>query len=177
MATSLCPPTVQSEVSCNGVSVGSRKYWDEYLLKCLSQVALAPSSSIVIEEIIKSPVDSGSTNSGKGQALPAIGGFVPLVLALSTVTGPASPSVQEGTAIVPTIQGFDPLILPKPSIGISGVSGSKAIKAILPSLVVINPKTFSITPNLQTQECVIIHCRSRSLIKIVIVSPRNTMCP
>ena len=38
----------------------------------------------------------------------------------------------------------------------SGVSGLKALKAILPSTVVFNPKMFSIAPNLQTQEGVII---------------------
>ena len=65
-------------------------------------------------------------------------------------------SVQEGTTIVPAIRGFNPFILPKPASGISGVSGLKAPEAILPSLVVINPKMFSIVPNLQTQEGVII---------------------
>ena len=54
------------------------------------------------------------------------------------------------------IWGFNPLILPKPALGISRVSSSKALEAILPNLVVINPKTFSMAPNLQTQEGVII---------------------
>ena len=46
--------------------------------------------------------------------------------------------------------------MPKPALGISGVSGLKAIEAILPSPMVINLKTFFITLNLQTQEDVII---------------------
>ena len=115
-----------------------------------------PPSSVVIEEIIESPADPGSSDSGKGQASPAIKGFIPLVLALLTITGPTPSSIQEGIAIVLSIRGFDPLILRKPASGISGVSSSKALEAILPSSVVINLKTFSITPNLQTQEGVII---------------------
>ena len=109
-----------------------------------------PPSLVVIEEIIESPTDLGSFDLGKGQASSAIKGFTPLVLALPAVIRPASSSVQEGTAIVPTFRGFDPLILPKPALGISGVSDSKSLEAILPSLVVINPKMFSIAPNLQT---------------------------
>ena len=75
---------------------------------------------------------------------------MPLVLVLPAVIGPASPSAQEGTALVPTIRGFDPFILPKHASEISRVYGSKALEAILPSLVLINLKTFSIAPNLQT---------------------------
>jgi len=138
------------------LSVGSRKDWDEYLQKCFGKVTSAPSSSVVIKEIIESLTDSGSSNSRKGQTLPTIEGFTPLVLALPAVAEPASLSVQEGIAIVPAIRGFDPLILSKPTSRVFGVSGLKALEAILPSLVVINPKTFSIAPNLQTQEGVII---------------------
>ena len=65
-------------------------------------------------------------------------------------------SVQEGIVIIPTIRGFDPLILLKPTLGISKVSSLKALEAILPSPMVINPKIFFIVPNLQTQEGVII---------------------
>ena len=72
-------------------------------MKRLGQVTLAPSSSVVIEEIIASLTNLGSSNSGKGQTPPAIKGFDPLVLPLPAVTGPASPSVQEGTTIVPVI--------------------------------------------------------------------------
>ncbi|KAK9997934.1 hypothetical protein SO802_017537 [Lithocarpus litseifolius] len=49
------------------------------------------------------------------------------------VVGPASSSIEEETAIVLTIRGFDPLILPKPASGISMISSSKALKAILPN--------------------------------------------
>ena len=100
MAASLCPPAAQSGTSCNAISVGSRKDWDEYLLKHLGKVTLVPPSSVVIEELIKSPTDLGSLDSGKGQTLPTIKGFTPLVLALLAIAGPASTSVQEGTAIV-----------------------------------------------------------------------------
>ena len=143
------------KASYNAISVGSRKDWGEYLLKRLGQVAPAPPSLVVIEEIVETPTDSGSSDLGKGKVLPAIEGFTPLVLALPAVIGPAFSSVHEGTAIVPAIRGFDPLIFPKPASGISRVSNLKALKAILPSLVVINSKTFSIAPNFQTQEGVI----------------------
>ena len=156
MAISLCPPTIQSKVSCNAISVGLKKDWDEYLLKCLGQVTPVPSSSVVVKEIIETPTDSRSSDSEKGQTPPAIEGFTPLVLALPVVIRPASSSVQEGTAIVPTIRGFDPFILPKSALGISQVSSSKALEAMLPCLVVINLKKFSIALDLQTQEGVII---------------------
>ncbi|KAK9991364.1 hypothetical protein SO802_026349 [Lithocarpus litseifolius] len=102
-----------------------------YEEKLLGKVTSAPPSSVVIEEIIESPADLGSSDSGKGQAPSTIEGFTSVVLALHAVVGPASSSVQEGTAIAPAIQGFDPFILPKPALGIFGVSGSKALKAIL----------------------------------------------
>ena len=35
MAANLCPLTIQSETSCNAISVRSRKDWDKYLLKRL----------------------------------------------------------------------------------------------------------------------------------------------
>ena len=130
--------------------------WDEYLQKCLGKVSSAPPSSEVIEEIIEYPADLRLSDLEKGQAPLAIGGFTPLVLALLAVVEPTSSSIQEGTAILPAIWGFDPLILPKPTLGISRVFGSKALKAVLLSLVIINPKMFSIAPNLQTQEGVII---------------------
>ena len=63
--------------------------------------------------------DLGSSDLGKGQVPPAIKGFAPLVLALHAVTGPASSSIQEGAAIVPAIRDFNPLILLKPTSGIS----------------------------------------------------------
>jgi len=88
MAASLCPLATQLGASCNAISIWSKKEQDEYLLKRLGQIAPAPSSLVVIKEIVESP-----TNSRKGQVSPAIEGFTPLVLALPVVTGPASPSV------------------------------------------------------------------------------------
>ena len=52
MATSFCPPITESGTSCNAISVGSRKDWNEYLLKRLGQVASTPSSLVVIKEIV-----------------------------------------------------------------------------------------------------------------------------
>ena len=156
MATSLCPLATQSEASCNATSVGSRKDWNEYLLKCLGQVAPTPSSSVAIKEIVESHTDSRSSDSEKRQTPLAIEGFTPLVPALPTVIGPASSSIQQGTAIILAIRGFNPLILPRPASGISRVSGLKALEAMLPSPVVIYPNTFFIAPNLQTQKGVII---------------------
>ena len=150
MAASLCPLTTQSGASCNAISVGSRKDWEEYIQKRLGKVTLAPPSLVVIEEIIESLMDPGSSDSRKRQASLTIRGLIPLVLALPTIAKPTLPP------IVPAIQGFDPLILQKTALGISRVSGLKAPEAILPTAVVINPKTFSVAPNLQTQEGVII---------------------
>ena len=156
MVASQCPPTAQSGASCNVTLVGSRKDCGEYLQKCLGKATSAPPSFVVIEEIIKLPADSRSLDLGKRQASLAIEGFAPLVLALPVVAGPTSLPIQEGTYIVPTIRGFDPLILPKPATGTFGVSGSKVLEAILLRLVVINSKTFSIAPTFQTQEGFII---------------------
>ena len=103
MVASLCPPTVQLEVSCNAISVGSRKDWDEYLLKPLGQITPTPPSSVVIEEIVETPVSPRSSDLGKRQVPLAIKGFTPLILTLPAVARPAISSVQEGTAIVPTI--------------------------------------------------------------------------
>ena len=103
MAAGLCPPATQSETSCNAISVESRKDWDEYLLKCLGKVTSVLPSSVVIKEIIESPADSGSLDSRKGQTLPTIKGFTPLVLALPAIARPTSSSIQEGIAIVPPI--------------------------------------------------------------------------
>lgn len=103
MTASLCPLATQSGATCNVISVGLRKDWDEYLQKHLGKVTSAPPSSIVIEEIIESPADHRSSDSRKGQAPPAIEGFTPLVLAFPVVIEPASSLVQEGTSSVPTI--------------------------------------------------------------------------
>ncbi|KAK9991399.1 hypothetical protein SO802_026384 [Lithocarpus litseifolius] len=73
--------------------IGSRKDWDEYLLKCLGQIAPASSSLVVIEEIVETPTNPGSSDSEKGQVSPAIERFTPLILALPAVMGPTSSSV------------------------------------------------------------------------------------
>ena len=103
MAAGLCTLATQSRANCNAILVGSRKDWDEYLQKRLGKVTSTPLSSVFIEEIIESPADSGSSDLRKGQTLPAIKGFTPLVLTLPVVTGLTSSSIQEGTAIVPAI--------------------------------------------------------------------------
>ena len=118
MAASLCSLATQLGTSCNAISVGSRKDWDEYLQKCLGKATSTPLSSVVIKEIIESIADLGSSNPRKGQAPLAIEGFTSLVLTLPTVVRPASSSIQEGIAIVPAILGFNPLILPKLVSGI-----------------------------------------------------------
>jgi len=43
----------------------------------------------------------------------AIKGFTPLILSLPGIAEPSPGFIQKGTLIVPTIQDFDPLILPK----------------------------------------------------------------
>ena len=93
MSTSLCLLATQLRTSYNAISVGSRKDWDEYLQKCHGKVNSVPPSSVVIEEIIESPANLGSSNSGKGQAPPTIEGFTSLVLAMPIVVGPVSSSV------------------------------------------------------------------------------------
>ena len=118
---------------------------------------------MVIEKMIESLANLKLSDSKKMQTMPTNEGFTPLVLALPTITGPTSSSIQEGTTIVPAIRGFDALILPKTTSGISRVSDSKALEAILPSPVVINLKMFSIVPNLQTQKSIII-CMSKPFL-------------
>ena len=63
------------------MTIRSRKDWDEYLQEHLCKIPPSPSTSIVIKEVIESPVDSGVLAPKKGQAIPAIEGFIPLVLA------------------------------------------------------------------------------------------------
>ena len=93
MATSLCLLATQLGTSYNAISIRSRKDWDEYLQKCHGEVNSVPPSSVVFEEIIESPVNSRSLDSGKGQALPAIEGFTSLVLMMPAIVGPVSSSV------------------------------------------------------------------------------------
>ena len=79
-----------------------------------------------------------------------------LALALPVVVEPSPRFIQKGTPIVPAIRGFYPLILPKPIQGKSRAPSLKALEATLPSPVIISPKMFSLVPNLQTQEGVVI---------------------
>ena len=138
------------------MTVGSRKYWDEYLQECLCKIPLALLTLVVIEEIIESLVDSGVPATNKGQAMLAIEGFTPLVLALPTVAKPSLIFNQKGILAVPAIQGFNPLVLPRSIQGISKAIGLKALEAALPSPVIISPKMFSLVPNLRNQEGVVI---------------------
>ena len=139
------------------MSIGSRKDWDEYLQKCLCRIPPGPPTSIIIKKITESPVDSGAPSSKKGQTMLAIKGFTPLVLALLAVAEPSLGFIQKGTLVVPYIQDFNPLILPKPIQGISSAPSPKALESSLPSPIIINLKMFSLEPNLQTQESMVIH--------------------
>ena len=89
MAASLCPPNSQAGTSHNAISIGSRKDWDEYLQERLCRIPSTPSTLIIIEEIIELPVDSKAPAPKKGQAMPTVEGFTPLVLALPAVTEPS----------------------------------------------------------------------------------------
>jgi len=55
----------------------------------LCKIPPSPLTSVVIEEIIESPMDSGALAPMKEQAMPAIKGFTPLVLALPAVVEPS----------------------------------------------------------------------------------------
>ena len=103
---------------------------------------LAPLTSIVIEEIIKSPMDSKVPAPKKGQAIPAIKGFTPCISSLLGIVEPSLGFVQKGTFIVPAIRGFDHLILPKSIEGIFWTPSRKALEATLPSPNIINLRMF-----------------------------------
>lgn len=92
MATSLCPSATQAGASHSSVLVGLRKDWDDYLQDCLCKIPSAPSTSVIIEEIIESPMDSRALVLKKGQATPTIESFPSLVLTLPTIaeSSPAS---------------------------------------------------------------------------------------
>ena len=67
------------------MSVGCRKDWDEYLKKRVCKVplgigVLAPPTSVVIEEIVESSLDSEALAPKKEQLVSAIKGFSPLIL-------------------------------------------------------------------------------------------------
>ena len=151
MAASLCPSNTQTGTSHSTMMVGSREYWDEYLQESLCKIPPAPPTSVIIEEIIESPVDSRVPAPEKGQTMPAIKGFTPLVLALLVVIKPSPGFIQKGTFFILTILDFDPLVLPRFNQGISRASIPKSLEATLPDLVIISPKMFSLALNLQTQ--------------------------
>lgn len=110
-------------------------------------------------------MDSGALALDKGQTMPAVEGFAPLVLALPTIPESSLGFIQKGTPVVPAIQGFNPLVLPRFTLRISGVHGPKALDTALPSQVIISPKMFSLALNLQTQEGVIIRMPKPFLCK------------
>ena len=56
-----------------------------------------PPTSVVIKEIIESLVDSRAPAPKKGQAIPTIEGFTPLVLTLPIVVEPSPGFIQKGT--------------------------------------------------------------------------------
>lgn len=100
----------------------------------------------------------------------AIEGFSPLILSLPRIIEPTTRFVQKGTPFVPTIRGFNPLILPKPIQGISGALDPKALEDALPSPVIINAKMFSLELNLQTQEGMVIYMPKPFPYKIATIS-------
>ena len=101
-------------------------------------------------------MDLGALVPKKGQAMLAIEGFTPLVLALPVVIEPSPRFIKKGTSVIPNIRGFDPLVLPSSIQGISRAPSPNVLEAALPIPVIINPKMFSVAPNLQTQEGVVI---------------------
>lgn len=89
MVASLCPQSTQARTSHN-----LRKDWDEYLQEHLCKVPpgmrmFAPSTLIVIKEIIESLVDSGVLTPKKEQIMPTIEGFAPLILSLPGIAEPS----------------------------------------------------------------------------------------
>ena len=161
MATSLCPLGLQAGTSHGAMSMGSRINQDEYLLDRVCKIPLGigtsgPPISCFIEEIVEQSLDSEVSALKKEQAISAIQGFALLILSLLLEIAKSSPGfVQKETHSVPTIHGFTPIVLRK-SVQVSSRAPSlKALKASGPSI--ISPKTFSLAPNLQTQEGLIIH--------------------
>ena len=75
---------------------------------------LASPTLVIIEEIIESPEVLGLPALKKGQTIPAIEGFAPLILSLPGISKSSPRFVQKGTPVVPAIRGFDPLVLPSP---------------------------------------------------------------
>lgn len=157
------------------MTVELRKDLDEYLQERLCKIPSASPISVIIKEIIESPIDSEAAAIKKEQTMPAIKGFTPLVLALPTTVKPSLGFSQKGTPIVLAIRCLDPLVLPRSIQGISRALGPKALEDALPSVVIIGPKMFSPTPNLQTQEGVVIRMQSLSFTRIAIMSHGSTI--
>ena len=65
-----------------------------------------PLTSIIIEEIIESPMDLGVPALKKEQTLSAIKGFAPLILSLLGITEPTPRFVQKGTLCCPCYSRF-----------------------------------------------------------------------
>lgn len=65
--------------------VGSKQDLVEYLQDHLCKITLTLPISVMIEKIIESPVDSGALALKKGQAMPIVKGFSPLVLTLLAI--------------------------------------------------------------------------------------------
>ena len=94
MAANLCPSSTKAGTSHSTMSIGSREDWDEYFEEGLSKDPLgmrtpAPPTSVVIEEITRSPMDSRVLAPKKEQILLAIEGFAPLIFSLPGVTEPS----------------------------------------------------------------------------------------
>ncbi|KAL0008560.1 hypothetical protein SO802_010062 [Lithocarpus litseifolius] len=87
-------------------------------------------------------MDSKAPAPKEGQAMLAIEGFTPLILALPAVVY----HLQDLSRREPLLSS-----LSKKSLGLL-----KALEAALPSPVIISPKLFSLAPNLQTQKGVVI---------------------
>ena len=101
MVASLWPLNTQAGTSHNAMTIGSRKDQDKYLQECLCKTPLAPLASVVIEEITESSMDLGASTPKKGQVMPAIEGFNPLVLALPAVAKPSPRFIQKGILVIP----------------------------------------------------------------------------
>ena len=88
------------------MTIGSRKDWDKYIQEHLCKVLPwlrmpAPPTSVIIEEIIESPVDSGVPSPKKEQTPSTIKGFAPLILSLIGIVKPSPGFVQKGTLVIP----------------------------------------------------------------------------
>ena len=70
----------------------------------LCRIPPTPPTSVIIEEITKSLVDSEALAPKKGQAMLAIEGFTPLVLAFLAVVESSPGFIQEGTLSSPLFE-------------------------------------------------------------------------